>query len=493
LEEESDSNPQAVLHRHNLAYIIYTSGSTGKPKGVGVAHHALVEHAQVAVGFFGLDSTDRMLQFSTINFDGFIEQLFPPLCAGAAIVLRGPVLWDSETFHRELIEKRITVADLTTAYWFMLVQDFARNEPRDYGLLRQVHAGGEAMSPEGLKAWCEAGFDGVTLLNTYGPTEAAVTATVSNCSDYWQGNNEISVQVPIGSPLAARRIYLLDANLTPVPPGISGELCIGGELLARGYLNRGGLTAERFIADPFDETGGRLYRTGDLARWRSDGQIEYLGRLDHQVKIRGFRIELGEIETQLLAQPEVREAVVVAREGAGASNPAGGARLVAYVSLHADAEMEVSRLREALGKILPDYMLPSMIVVLESLPLNPSGKVDRKALPEPEFTHTEHYEAPQGEAEEVLAGIWGQVLGVAEVGRHDNFFELGGHSLAILQVQQKLQQALSVALPLRLHFENPLLKDIASAIQEKRSRASEKDTEQADLLGMAELLDLLES
>ncbi|WP_146162529.1 non-ribosomal peptide synthetase, partial [Nitrosospira multiformis] len=272
LEDESGSNPQAALHRHNLAYVIYTSGSTGKPKGVGVAHHALAEHAQVAVGFFGLGSTDRMLQFSTINFDGFIEQLFPPLCAGAAIVLRGPALWDSETFYRELIEKRITVADLTTAYWLMLAQDFARGGSRDYGLLRQVHAGGEAMSPEGLKAWCEAGLDGVTLLNTYGPTEAAVTATVSNCSDYSQGNDEISVQVPsqvpiapivpIGSPLAARHIYLLDANLTPVPPGIPGELCIGGELLARGYLNRGGLTAERFIADPFDETGGRLYRTG---------------------------------------------------------------------------------------------------------------------------------------------------------------------------------------------------------------------------------------
>jgi hypothetical protein len=299
--------------------------------------------------------------------------------------------------------------------------------------------------------------------------------------------------VPIGKPLAGRRIYLLDGNLTPVPPGIPGELCIGGELLARGYLNRGGLTAERFIADPFDGGGGRLYRTGDLARWRSDGQIEYLGRLDHQVKIRGFRIELGEIETQLLAQPEVREAVVVAREGASASNPAGGTRLIAYVSAHSGADLDAARLREALARTLPDYMLPSMIVVLESLPLNPSGKVDRKALPEPEFTHTEHYEAPLWEAEEVLAGIWAQVLGVEQVGRHDNFFELGGHSLAILQVQQKLHQTLSVALPVRLHFENPLLKDIASAVQEKRSRASEKDAEQADLLGMAELLDLLES
>ncbi len=221
---------------------------------------------------------------------------------------------------------------------------------------------------------------------------------------------------------------------------MAGELYLGGVGLARGYLNRGGLTAERFIADPFDEGGGRLYRTGDLARWRADGQIEYLGRLDHQVKIRGFRIELGEIETQLLAQPEVREAVVVAREGSGA-NATGGARLVGYVSPHAGAKVDVGVLREALAKVLPDYMIPSAIVVLESLPLNPNGKVDRKALPEPEFVGTEHYEAPQGEVEEALAGIWAQVLSVEQVGRHDNFFELGGDSILSLQIVTKARRA----------------------------------------------------
>jgi acyl-coenzyme A synthetase/AMP-(fatty) acid ligase len=426
-----------------------------------------------------------MLQFSTINFDGFIEQLFPPLCVGAGIVLRGPLLWDSDTFYRELIDKRITVADLTTAYWLLLVQDFARIGPRDYGLLRQVHAGGEAMSPEGLMAWHRAGFDGVTLLNTYGPTEAAVTATACDCSNYLHGN-QAPTQVAIGKPLAGRNIYLLDANLAPVPSGIPGELCIGGDLLARGYLNRGNLTAERFIADPFDEKGGRLYRTGDLARWRGDGQIEYLGRLDHQVKVRGFRIELGEIEAQLLVQPEVREAVVIAGEGPS------GARLVGYVSLHPGASAATASLREAIARALPDYMIPSAIVVLESLPLNPNGKVDRKALPEPEFVDSDNYEAPQGEAEEVLAGIWAQVLGIAQVGRNDNFFELGGHSLAILQVQQKLQQALSVSLPLRLHFENPLLRNLAFEIDEKRSLMSGEHSGQAELLGMLELLDSLE-
>ncbi|MGH8762084.1 MAG: amino acid adenylation domain-containing protein, partial [Nitrosospira sp.] len=232
--------------------------------------------------------------------------------------------------------------------------------------------------------------------------------------------------------------YILDVHLNPVPRGVAGELYLGGIGLARGYLNRGDLTAERFIADPFDEKGGRLYRTGDLARWRADGQIEYLGRLDHQVKVRGFRIELGEIEAQLLAQPEVREAVVIAGEGPGAT---GGTRLVAYVSLDAGAGVDTAVLREAIGKALPDYMVPSVIVVLESLPLNPNGKVDRKALPEPEYAHSDNHEPPQGEAEEALAEVWSAVLGIGQVGRNDNFFELGGDSILSLQIVTKARRA----------------------------------------------------
>ncbi|GJL71077.1 MAG: hypothetical protein NMNS01_02760 [Nitrosomonas sp.] len=423
-----ESDPDVRLHGAQIAYIIYTSGSTGKPKGVGVAHHALVAHTYVSIEFFKLCSTDRMLQFSTINFDGFIEQLFPPLCAGAAVVLRGPALWDSETFYRELLDKRITVADLTTAYWFLLVQDFANQGFRDYGLLRQVHAGGEAMPPEGIKAWRQAGLTDVTLLNTYGPTEAIVTATVADCGVKDLDHLQESPQVSIGKPLPARHIYILDANLAPVMPEIPGELCIGGELLARGYLQRPALTAERFIADPFDDQGGRLYRTGDLAKWRSDGQIEYLGRLDHQVKVRGFRIELGEIETQLLLQPEVRETVVIAKEGPS------GTRLIAYISLHACDTFDTTRLRKSIGKTLPDYMMPSAIVVLQNLPLNANGKVDRKLLPEPEFINTDQYQAPQGEVETALTAIWAEVLDLSPIGRNDNFFELGGDSILSLQV-----------------------------------------------------------
>ena len=224
-----DASPLDVdVYPGQLAYVIYTSGSTGRPKGVGIAHHALVEHAQAGVALFGLTPSDRMLQFSTLNFDGFIEQVFPPLCAGAGIVLRGSDLWDSETFHRALLAHRITVADLTTAYWFLLVQDFAARGLRDYGALRQLHAGGEAMPLEGLKAWREAGLSHVTLLNTYGPTEAAVTATALDCASLAE---PLPTALPIGTPLDGRQLHVVDPDLRPVPAGIAGELCIAGDLL----------------------------------------------------------------------------------------------------------------------------------------------------------------------------------------------------------------------------------------------------------------------
>ncbi|PXW80826.1 non-ribosomal peptide synthase protein (TIGR01720 family)/amino acid adenylation domain-containing protein, partial [Nitrosomonas sp. Nm84] len=429
-----ENNPDVGLQGGHLAYIIYTSGSTGKPKGVGVSHFALSQHIQATIDSFNLGAADRVLLFSTINFDAFIDQFFPALCVGAGIVLRDATLWDSETFYRELLAKQITVADLTTAYWQLLISDFAKVGTRHYGALRQMNVGGERMPPEALDIWREAGLDAVTLFNAYGPTEAVVTATVADCSTYLPKQVADAHSITIGKPLAGRHIYLLDANLVPVLPGISGELYIGGALLARGYLKRPELTAERFIADPFDEKGGRLYRTGDLARWRSDGQIEYLGRLDHQVKIRGFRVELGEIETQLLLQPEVREALVIAKEGSS------GMKLVAYISLHAGSTLDTTVLRESMAKALPDYMLPSAIVVLERLPLNVNGKVDRKLLPEPEFVSAGSYEAPQGEVEAALAAIWAEVLGISQIGRNDNFFELGGDSILSLQIVTKARR-----------------------------------------------------
>jgi amino acid adenylation domain-containing protein len=460
LRTEPDHDPVVPLHGQQLAYVIYTSGSTGRPKGIGITHAALAEHSQVAVGYFALTPADRMLQFSTINFDGFVEQLFPPLVAGAAVVLRGPELWDSETFHRELIQRRISIADLPTAYWHLLAQDYARQGRRDPGALRQVQATGEAMPPEGVKAWRDAGLAQVKLLNTYGPTETVVTATAQDCGPYVRGERELPAQMPIGHALAGRQAWVLDAGLNPVPPGVAGELYIGGALLARGYHGRAGLSAERFVADPFGDPGGRLYRTGDVARWNAEGQLEYLGRADHQVKVRGFRIELGEIEAQLLAQPGVREAVVVAHEGQG------GTRLVGYV---AGAKLDAGGLKAALVQALPDYMVPSALVVLDALPKNANGKIDRHALPAAQLNDERAYEAPQGETEQAIAGIWADVLGVPRVGRHDNFFELGGHSLLALSLLERLR-AQGMAVPVRNLFQHPELAAFAHSLSQPGTR-----------------------
>jgi len=454
------NNPKVNLHGEHLAYIIYTSGSTGKPKGVGVAHHALAEHAQIAVNVFNLSTEDRILQFSTINFDAFVDQLFPALCVGAGVILRGPQLWDSKTFYRELFDKKITIADLTTAYWLLLISDFEKLSLHNYGALRQINVGGERIPPEAIHIWRAAGLSAVTLLNVYGPTEAVVTATVSDCGNSLSVGDVALRPVAIGKPLPARRVYLLDENLVPVVSGVPGELYIGGELLARGYLNNPGLTAERFVTDPFDERGGRLYRTGDLARWRRDGQIEYLGRLDHQVKVRGFRIELGEIEAQLLLQPQIREAVVVAQEGPS------GTRLIAYVSLHASNVADAVELRGLLTKSLPDYMVPAAIVVLEHLPLDANGKVDRKLLPEPELISADYYEAPRGEMEEVLAVIWAEILGIPRVGLHNNFFDLGGHSLLLIKVKQRLEEQLCTDIAIVDLFKYTTVASLAKFLQQ---------------------------
>ncbi len=475
----STHNPCVPISGGNLAYVIYTSGSTGMPKGVAISHAALAAHAEVSIGFFGLTAAERMLQFSTMNFDGFVEQVFGPLSAGASIVIRGRDIWDSQTFHEHLLADGITVVDLTTAYWSLLVQDFAQRGVKDYGRLRQVHAGGEAMPPEVIGAWRRAGMQHIRLLNTYGPTEATVTAVVQDCAPYVNGELPLPVQMPIGEVLPGRQVYVLDGNLNPVPMGVAGELYIGGELLARGYVNRPELTAERFIANPFVE-GTRLYRTGDIVRWNERGQLEYLGRIDDQIKVRGFRVELGEVESQLLQVPGVREAVVVARD------TPQGMQLAGYVSGHPGQKLDGSTLRQALKTILPDYMVPSAITVLDRLPLNANGKIDRRALPEPVFDTGDAYEAPEGELETQLASIWAEVLGVERVGRHDNFFELGGHSLLALRVVNQMKSTLSLPVTLEMLFLAHDLADLAA-----RLPVAQRDTDTADLHALDAFMDEL--
>ncbi len=456
-----ESDPKVAVAAQNLAYVIYTSGSTGKPKGVAINHAALTEFSSIAAGYSQLSAEDRVLQFATLNFDGFVEQLYPALTHGATVVLRGPELWDSARLYDEIIAQGITLADLPTAYWNLFLLDCLAAGPRTYGALRQVHIGGEAMPLDGPAQWLKAGLGHVRLLNTYGPTEATVVSSVLDCT---AGSELVGATAsPIGRSLPGRALYVLDRDVNLAPLGAVGELYIGSSAgLARGYMNRAVLTAERFVPDPFGEAGERLYRTGDLARYRADGVIEYVGRVDHQVKIRGFRIELGEIEALLLAQPNVRETLVLAADN----------QLVAYlVAEQNDAEALKSVLREQ----LPDYMVPAHLIFLERMPLNPNGKLDRQALPKPDARQSQQvWVAPVTELEQQVAAVWADILGAERVGLTDHFFEMGGHSLLAMQVVSRLRQVLGREVPLKLVFEQPRLEGFATALQVLEAREGEQ-------------------
>ncbi len=466
-DDRHSDNPPCRTFASNLAYVMFTSGSTGRPKGVGITHAALARHAQVGLEFLGLTPADRVLQYGTFNFDAFVDQLYPALICGASVVLRGQELWDSQTWYEQLLDKKFSVSELTTTYWNMLAKDFAAAGPRDYATLRQVVVGGEAMPPEAVAAWGTAGLGHVRLLNVYGPTEATVDSTMLDCSDYAAGRVALPKTMPIGRPLPGRAVYLLDSGGQLAPVGTVGELMIAGDLLARGYFNQPQLSAERFIPDPFSPRGGRLYRTGDLARFNADGVIEYVGRLDHQVKIRGFRIELGEIESCLLQSPAVREAVVVAREAVT------GTQLIAYVVPHAsevsNEQQQQQALRQTLkaelGSQLPGYMVPGHLMVLTAMPLSPNGKLDRKALPLPEFNQPHAtFRAPQTPLETALAELWQEVLHVERVSLDDNFFELGGHSILAIQFIGALNTRLGIKLALQQMLAHPTVETLARFI-----------------------------
>ncbi|WP_339467297.1 non-ribosomal peptide synthase/polyketide synthase [Pseudomonas sp. EL_65y_Pfl1_R83] len=459
LAQCAEHNPPAVFEPRSLAYVIYTSGSTGKPKGVAISHAALSEFAGIAAEYSRLVADDRVLQFATLNFDGFVEQLYPALTLGATVVLRGPQLWDGADLYRQIIDQGITLADLPTAYWKLFLQDCLAAGPRPYGALRQVHIGGEAMPLDGPVLWRRAGLGHVRLLNTYGPTEATVVSSVLDCSD----DNAVigATASPIGRALPGRGLYVLDRDLNLLPVGAVGELYIASASgLARDYLQRPSLTAERFVADPFSTLGERLYRTGDLARYRADGVIEYVGRVDHQVKIRGFRIELGEIEALLLAQEAVREAFLLAADN----------QLVAYLvpaqplsaAEHAAAG---ETLKATLREQLPDYMVPAHLIFLDRMPLNPNGKLDRQALPKPDGSAVQQaWQAPITPLQQQVAAIWADILGVERVGLTHHFFELGGHSLLAMQVVSRIRQALQREVPLKLLFEQPRLEGFVAAL-----------------------------
>jgi len=441
---ESESTDLEILNNPNdLAYVIYTSGSTGMPKGVMIEHRSVVNLAIGQKNIYEMDENDRILQFYSASFDASVEQIFMALLNGAALCLvSNDILLDSFKFNMYLHDNAITHLDVVPSFLEGL-------DLNGLDSLKRVVSSAEAC-PVPLAKRLSKRFK---LFNEYGPTEATVASIT-----YLVNPESIGSNIPIGKPITNYQTYILSDNNNLCSVGIPGELCIGGDGLARGYLKRPELTAEKFVPNPF-KPGERMYLTGDLARWLPDGTIEFLGRIDHQVKIRGFRIELGEIESRLLELEHVKETVVLARE-----DETGDKYLCAYVVT--DKDTQVSELRQSLSENLPDYMVPSYFVLLDKMPLTPSGKVNRKVLPEPEGVAGTEYVAPRNAAQEVLAAIWSDVLNKERIGIYDNFFELGGHSLKGTILISKIHKELNVELPLRELFKSPTISGISEYIED---------------------------
>ena len=460
----SHANPKGRSLPGQLAYVIYTSGSTGTPKGVAIEHRSLVNHAVASALQYGVEAGDRVLQFASLSFDVAAEEMFPTMLSGGTLVLQPERdVLEYSAFSRFVDEQRLTILNLPAAYWHRWVHELAQSGAPVPQCLRLLVVGSDKVSPQSLSTWHELSSNlQIRWINAYGPTEATVTSTTHY--SLWKHRDQSRQSVPIGRPIANVQVYLLDRHLEPVPVGITGELYIGGAGVARGYLGKPALTAERFIPDPFsNEPGVRLYKTGDLGRYMPSGNIEFLGREDQQVKVRGFRVELGETETVLESHPKVRGAVVVTDE-----EGTNEGRLVAYVSTSEDEVRLVADLRDYLKERLPYYMIPSVFVILEDFPLAPNGKVDMATLPEPgtkRLTSKESFVAPRSVLEKDLADIWIKVLGVEPIGVHDNFFDLGGHSLSATQVVSQARHAFKVELPLRSIFEAPTVESLSEYVQ----------------------------
>jgi amino acid adenylation domain-containing protein len=474
----------------DLAYVIYTSGSTGRPKGVMVEHRALSSYVAAAIAAYEITASDRVLQFASLSYDGSVEEIFPCLASGATLVLRSDRMVDSmQRYERECRERAISVLFMPTAFWHELVSAFEREKLTLSPPVRLVSFGGQKALSQRVAQWhahADLTARPARLINTYGPTEATVVATLCELHPEASHGRATRGEVPIGRPLGDSRVYILDDRLNPAPIGVPGELHIGGSCLARGYLNRPELTSERFIPDPFsDAPKARLYKTGDTARWRSDGNIEYVGRIDDQVKIRGFRVEPGEVEATLEEHAALRGVTVVAR-----NDSSGDERLVAYTVPHRQPAPTVSELRGYLKKRLPEYMVPSAFVTLEALTLTPNGKIDRRALPAPDpssFRAETAYAEPRTPEEERLAGIWEEVLGLERVGVHDDFFELGGHSLLATRVVSRVREAFGTELPLRTLFEDPTVAGLAERIEADQGSAPSVATLSSYRLGQGRL------
>jgi amino acid adenylation domain-containing protein len=455
LARESVENISSPVSADNLVYIIYTSGSTGQPKGVMLPHRGVVNCLSWLQSAFQLSSQDRLILKSSLNFDASVWELFGPLLIGASVVVARPGgQQDAAYLVQEIASHHITIIHFVPSMLSVFLDEKGLEALPS---LKRVVVGGEALPLEMMERFFTR--MSAALDNFYGPTETSIGSLNWPCEPLTE-----RLVVPIGRPIANTQAYVLDAEGHPVPVGVQGELHLGGDGLARGYLRRPELTAEKFIPDLFSEkAGARLYKTGDLARYLPDGNIEFLGRTDHQVKIRGFRIEPGEIEAVVGNHPSVHDCLVVARE-----DTPGDKRLVAYVIAAPDETPAQAELRAYLRERLPEHMIPSAFVLLAQFPLMTNGKIDLRALPAPDHTGLERqdaYLAPRTPLEEMLAGIISEVLGGARVGASDNFFDLGGHSLLATQVTSRVREALLVELPLRRFFDSPVVADLATVIE----------------------------
>jgi amino acid adenylation domain-containing protein len=464
----ADGGPWPELGGGSLAYLVYTSGSTGRPKGTLITHRGVVRLARGST-YLQLRPGDRSGQSSTASFDASTWEIWAPLLNGATlVVIDRDDLVSTRRLERVVRERRLDSIFLTPAVF----NQVAHEAPETLAPLRDVLTGGEAADPAAFARVLEA-CPGTRVLNFYGPSEITTYATWHEA----ERTPGTPASIPIGRAVPNTRVYVLDRALRPVPDGVAGELHVAGDGLARGYHGRPGLTAERFVPDPYAPMPGELmYRTGDRVRWHR-GTLEFLGRVDDQVKVRGFRVEPGEIETALRGHPAVAEAAVVARP-----DGAGGRHLVAFVAPVHGGALATAELREHLATFLPAWMVPSVFVSMDALPKGPMGKVDRHALPEaaaPAAADDAGWAAPATETEEAVAAVWSEVLGLGRVGATDDFFDLGGHSLKATRILSRVAARLGVELPVGVIFDQPTVRGMAALVDERLGEAPDPD---ADLL-----------